>query len=182
VVDFPLVFRTLLQKFDQQNVQYALIGGFAMHVAGFTRATKDIDFLVKSQDLPKIRRIMEQLGYQLTHESEEFSNYWHPMAPLGCVDYLYAHRSYAKKMLERAQKQKILGDFEAPVLVAEDIIGLKVQSMVNNPLRRSLDMVDIEYLVRNSKKLNLGIIKEYFHLFGLDHELEELLKRAKDAQ
>jgi len=180
-MDFSLVFKTLLQKFSEQNIRFALIGGFALHVAGFTRATKDIDFLIMVEDLSKIKGIMQQLGYELTHESPEFSNYWHPMVPLGSVDYLHAHRTYTRKMLERAQKQKILENFEAPVLIPEDIIGLKVQSMVNNPLRHSLDMADIEYLIRNSDKLNFDIIKEYFHLFALDNELKEILKRIKNA-
>ena len=182
-MNFALVFKELLQKFSEQNIRFALIGGFALHVSGFTRATKDIDFLVDSDDMPKIKNIMKQLGYELTHESSEFSNYWHPMAPLGCVDYLHAHRVYTRKMLSRAQKHKILENFEVPVLIPEDIIGLKVQSMVNDPKRRSLDMADIEFLLsENSDGLNMNIIKEYFSLFGLDDQLKDLLTRIRNAQ
>ena len=181
-MNFALVFKELLQKFNEQGVRFALIGGFALHVAGFTRATKDIDFLVDAEDLEKIKRIMHQLGYELTHESQEFSNYWHPMAALGCVDYLHAHRIYTRKMLERVKKEKILEKFETPVLIPEDIIRLKIQSIVNNPSRHSLDMADIEYLVKNSENLNLDLIREYFHLFDLDQMLQDLLKRTKDAQ
>ncbi len=123
-MNFELVFKELLQKFSKQNIRFALIGGFAMHVAGFTRATRDIDFLIESEELSKVKDIMAQLGYELTHESQEFSNYWHPMAPLGCVDYLHAHRDYSRKMLARAKKHKVLDNFEIPVLIAEDIIGL----------------------------------------------------------
>lgn len=182
-MNFELVFRELLERFNKQNIRFALIGGFALHVAGFTRATKDIDFLVETEDLGKVKGIMAQLGYELTHESAEFSNYWHPAAPLGRVDYLHAHREYTRKMLVRAKKHVILENFEVPVLIPEDIIGLKVQSMVNNPKRHALDMADIEYLLReNLDHLDLGIIKEYFHLFDLDNELNSLLKRARDAQ
>src|SRR3989338_6417212 len=182
-MNFELVFKELLQKFKEQNIRFAIIGGFALHVAGFTRATKDIDFLIEAENLERTKTIMSQLGYELTHESPEFSNYWHPIAPLGCVDYLHAHREYTRKMLSRAKKHKILETFEVPVLIPEDIIGLKVQSMVNNPKRHALDMADIEYLLReNLDKLNLEIIKEYFHLFDRGYELDDLLKRIKDAQ
>ena len=182
-MNFELVFKELLRKFTEQNIQFALIGGFALHVAGFTRATQDIDFLVAAEDLGKIKAIMARLGYELTHESPEFSNYWHPMAPLGRVDYLHAHRQYARKMLARAKKHRVMENFEVPVLIPEDMIGLKVQSMVNNPKRHALDMADIEYLLReNLDKLNLEIIKEYFHLFDRGYELDDLLKRIKDAQ
>ncbi len=182
-MNFELVFKELLQRFSEQNIRYALIGGFALHVAGFTRATQDIDFLVESEDLGKIKDLMARLGYELTHESSEFSNYWHPMAPLGCVDYLHAHREYSRKMLSRAKKHKILENLEVPVLIPEDIIGLKVQSIVNSPQRHALDMADIEYLIReNLNQLNWDIVKEYFHLFDRDYELDDLLRRIKNAQ
>lgn len=183
VMNFELVFKELLQKFTEQNIRFALIGGFALHVAGFTRATNDIDFLIEAEDIGKIKDIMAQLSYELTHESPEFSNYWHPMTPLGCVDYLHAHREYTRNMLSRAKKHKVLENFEVPVLIPEDMIGLKVQSMVNNPKRHALDMADIEYLIReNSHHLNLKIIREYFDLFGQGNQLDELLKRIKDAK
>jgi len=73
-MNFELVFKELLQRFSRQNIRFALIGGFALHVAGFTRATRDIDFLIEAEDLGKVRDIMAQLGYELTHESVEFSN------------------------------------------------------------------------------------------------------------
>jgi hypothetical protein len=182
-MNFELVFKELLQKFSEQKIRFALIGGFALHVAGFTRATDDIDFLIEAKDLGKVKDIMKGLGYELTHESQEFSNYWHPMAPLGCVDYLHAHREYSRKMLSRAKKHKILKNFEIPVLIPEDIIGLKVQSLANNPKRYTLDIADIEYLIReNFDKLDLNIIIEYFNLFERGQELDSLLKRIKDAQ
>ena len=182
-MNFELVFKELLEEFSKNNVRFALIGGFALHVAGFTRATKDIDFLILTEDIAKIKDIMTRLGYELTHESLEFSNYWHPMIPLGCVDYLHAHRKYTREMLSRAKKHKILENIEVPVLIPEDIIGLKVQSMVNNPERRSLDMADIEYLIReNLNTINMDTVREYFDLFDRGHELDELLTRIKDAQ
>lgn len=182
-MNFELVFKELLQRFDEQNIRFALIGGFAMHVAGFTRATSDIDFLIEADDLAKVKDIMSRLGYELTHESPEFSNYWHPMKSLGFVDYLYAHREYTRGMLARARAHKILQNSQVPVLIPEDIIGLKVQSMVNDPTRRSLDMADIEYLLRERlDDLNLEMIREYFDLFQQGKELEKILGRIKDVK
>ncbi len=182
-MNFELVFRELLQRFDEGDIRFALIGGFALHVAGFTRATKDIDFLLEAEDIEKVKAIMLKLGYEVVNESQEFANYWHPMGPLGCVDYLHAHRTYTRKMLTRARKYKILEGIKVPVLIPEDIIGLKVQSIVNNPNRHSLDMADIEYLLRdNLDKLNLDMIKGYFNLFDWEKEFDEILKRIKDVK
>ena len=181
-MNFELVFKELLQKFEDEKIHYALIGGFALHVAGFTRATKDIDFMVEAQDLFKVKNIMEKLGYELVNETTEFSNYWHPMGPLGCVDYLHAHREYSRKMLKRAKKHTILKSLQIPVLIPEDIIGLKIQAIVSNPKRYSQDMADIEYLLKeNAGRLNLDMVREYFELFERGKELDEILKRVKHA-
>jgi hypothetical protein len=84
-------------------------------------------------------------------------------------------------MLARAIKHMILEKLEVPVLILEDIIGLKVQSMVNNPKRHLLDLADIEYLLReNIDGLDLDIIRDYFELFHRGEKLDEILKGIKD--
>jgi len=105
------------------------------------------------------------------------------MKELGKVDFLCAHRQYAKKKLERAQEHGILNSrFKVKVLLTEDIIGLKVQSMVNDQTRYHRDLADIETLMRiNKDKLNMDWIKEYFSLFEKQAELQEILKRIGNA-
>jgi len=182
-MNFELVFKELLEKFEGQQIRYALIGGFALHVAGFTRATQDIDFLVHEGDVDKIKEIMSNMGYDLVHGSKELSNYWHPIGPLGGVDYLHAHREYTQQMLKRAKKHRILKNQEVPVVIPEDIIGLKVQSMANNPDRKSLDMADIEYLLREKlKDMNLDLIREYFELFERGEDLNLILKKVQNVE
>ena len=104
------------------------------------------------------------------------------MGPLGCVDYLHAHREYSRKMLQRAKRHKILKTLDVPVLIPEDIIGLKIQAIVSNPKRYSQDMADIEYLLKeNLGRLNLDMVREYFELFERGEELDKILKRIKHA-
>ncbi len=55
--------------------------------------------------------------------------------------------------------------------------------MVNNTTRHALDLADIEFLIRKDfNKLDFNLIKEYFHLFDQDRELDILLKRINNAQ
>jgi len=182
-MNFDAVFQLLLGNFKRYNIRFALIGGFALHVAGYSRMTEDIDFLVLKEDMPKVKRIMTSFGYDLLHESEDVANFLGRMKELGKVDFLCAHRQYAKKMLERAQEHGILNSrFKVKVLLTEDIIGLKVQSMVNDQNRYHRDMADIETLMRiNKDKLNMDWIKEYFLLFEKQAELQEILKRIGNA-
>lgn len=180
-MNFEAVLRILADNFRKYNISFALIGGFAMHAAGYTRATQDIDFLILKKDVPKIKKIMSTFGYELVHESEDVSNFVGKMKDLGKVDFLHAHRAYAQKMLERAKETDMLnGQFKARVILPEDIIGLKVQSSSNQPERHHQDMADIEYLLRtNVNKMNMDSVREYFRLFDRTRELEAILKRIK---
>ncbi len=180
-MDFESVFRLLLESFKKYRISAALIGGFALHVGGYSRATEDIDFLVAREDMPKVKKLLFSWGYQLLHESEDVSNFTGGLKELGRVDFLHAHRSYAKAMLERAQETEILdGKFRVKVIIPEDLIGLKIQSSSNDAARYHLDMADIEEMIRiNYKNLKMDLVKEYFRLFNREVELEGILEKVK---
>ena len=178
-MDFELVFNSLIQKFKEKNVDHVLIGGFALNAAGYTRATKDIDFLITKEAVSVVKEIMSSLGYQLIHESDDVSNYWAEAKPLGSVDFLHAHRKYTKKMMERAQSKRILnGQYYVKVVTCEDMIGLKVQSSSNDESRYHQDMADVEALINaNRENLNIELVKEYFDLFDRGKEFQEILEK-----
>ena len=63
---------TLLQEFtdfiaalNQRQIDYAVCGGWAMTIHGFTRATMDIDLMVLANDLADAWRVAEDLGYNV---------------------------------------------------------------------------------------------------------------------
>ena len=183
-MDFETVLRWLIENFNAQNVRFALMGGFAMHVAGYMRSTQDLDMLVLKEDMPKVKDLMVAFGYELIHESEDVSHFAGKLRQLGHVDFLHAHRSYAKNMLQRAKECGILENkFKVKVLQPEDLIGLKVQSSSNDPARYHQDVADIEFLIRmNTSVLNMDLVKEYFDLFHREEELNNLLKKIQNAQ
>lgn len=53
----------LVDALSAASVDYALCGGLALAVHGHPRFTKDIDLLVRPEDLDRILRIVEQCGY-----------------------------------------------------------------------------------------------------------------------
>jgi hypothetical protein len=52
-MDFEAVSRMIVERFGKQGVRCAIIGGFALHAAGFSRATQDIDFWCIIKTCPK---------------------------------------------------------------------------------------------------------------------------------
>ncbi len=62
----------LLQEFEQlidaitvAQIPYAVCGGIAVTIHGFPRTTRDIDLLIRTEDLPHILGCVRPLGYNL---------------------------------------------------------------------------------------------------------------------
>ncbi len=182
-MNFEKVFSFLLNNFEKYGIRYALMGGFALHAAGYSRATQDIDILILKEDMPKARKLLLELGYELLHESEDVSNFKGMFKELGQIDFLHAHRSYTKNMLKRAQEYGILDNkFKVKVLIPEDVIGLKIQATSNDPKRYTQDLADIEKLMSLHKAtLNMKLLREYFGLFNREKEFDNLLTKINHA-
>lgn len=55
----------LLASLEAAQLPYALAGGLALAVWGVPRATKDIDLLVRSEDLDLVRSVARAVGFGL---------------------------------------------------------------------------------------------------------------------
>lgn len=181
-MDFKAVLKELLTSFDRQNVRYALIGGLAMGAWGVARGTVDIDFLVRRDDMNKVDLIMFGFGYECRHRSENVSQYVSPLKVFGEVDFLHAFRTASMGMLERAEEREVFGvTMRVRVVRVEDLIGLKVQAIANDPTRKASDIADIESLmIRHRERLDWELVEDYFTLFGFE-EIFSDLKRRMDA-
>jgi hypothetical protein len=178
-MDFKLVFKKLLTFFYENNVRYALMGGFALGLHGVARSTVDIDFLVHRDDLSKIHTIMSELGYKCAYESENVSQYVSHLKVFGEVDFIHAFRQISLKMLERVEEKKVFNEtISVKVLKLEDIIGFKVQAIANDESRKALDLGDIESLMALHKSsLNWDTLEECFVLFGFSGLFVELKRK-----
>ena len=166
-MDFERVLRDLVSDFSEREVPYAMIGGFAMGALGIPRATIDLDFLVARDALPQVDEIMQLRGYRLQFRSENVSHFVSDSARLGQVDFLHAFREVSTGMLQRAAElPAFAGSLRVRTLRPEDIIGLKVQALTNDPRRERRDLVDVELLAeRYSGEIDWGRMREYFALF-----------------
>lgn len=176
-MDFLRVLPDLCQRLDERSVLYALIGGFGMAMRGVQRATLDLDFILALDDLETADEVLRALSFKRYFHSENVSHYrrddqnWR-------VDLLHAFRRPAMAMLTRAERLLIEGGPSVPVAATEDIIGLKVQAMCNDPSRAEQDWLDIRLLVRAARQLNQPLdwelIEQYLQLFGKQDLLEPL--------
>jgi len=104
-MDFKSVLSILLKRFDENNIDYGLMGGFALGLWGVGRTTVDIDFLVKRDDMKKTDEIMLDAGYECKYKSENVSQYISSLKVFGEVDFLHAFREAILEMLKRAEEK-----------------------------------------------------------------------------
>ena len=179
-MDFRLTLENILTAFREKNIQYALIGGFAMGLYGVSRATVDIDMLVLRQDADKVEDVMRGLGYECRYRSENVSQYISPLKLFGEVDFLFAFREASLEMLRRAEEKEIFGEsIKIKTARAEDLIGLKVQALKNNPARKEQEISDIKALLASHKDIEWDQVQWYFEIFGLESLYEEIEKEMR---
>lgn len=181
-MDYKTVLRSIIKEFEANNVHYALIGGFALGLWGVIRATMDLDFLAARDDMGRIDAIVSALGYKSFYRTENLTQYRAENEVYGELDFLHAFRSHSMGMLKRAgTKQVFGGEIVLKVLLPEDLIGLKVQAMVNDPRRRAVDMSDIESLIDlHEKSMDWPLVEEYFSMFGMADVVKEIRGRHED--
>jgi hypothetical protein len=65
MLDLYNEFRELVGALDEQAVDYALCGGMAMAIYDRPRATVDIDLLILTESLERVRAAASALGYTI---------------------------------------------------------------------------------------------------------------------
>ena len=170
---------TLAEQFEQQQIRYAVMGGFALGVLGVPRATMDLDFLVSGEDVCRVEGILRKIGYLRYAQTANVSHYRHQDSAWGVVDLIHAIRPASLAMLTRTKAVPIFdGRCAIRVLCPEDVIGFKVQGMANDPLRRVHETVDIESLAaRYGKELDWSRVEAYYAMFEMQEEGQKLRRQ-----
>jgi len=164
----------IINELNTSQIDYGLIGGFAMGLFGIDRATTDLDFLINVKDIDKIKHILLTNGYELLFYSENVLQFVSPIKDFGEIDILIAKREVSLDMLKNTIKKSILDDsIDIKILTPEDIIGLKLQAIKNDKDRESVDRNDIKYLMKNFR-LNNSRIKKYADLLNMKEYLENI--------
>ena len=65
-MDIIAEFKALISALSENQIDYAVCGGFAVNIYGHVRATKDIDLLVRRESLEEIQEIASRLGFTIS--------------------------------------------------------------------------------------------------------------------
>jgi hypothetical protein len=179
-MNFKAVLQNLLRRFSEAGIEVALSGGLALSTMGVFRFTRDIDFVVLEEWAGTVEKIMTGLGYEKQDfSSREILSFISPLKTLGQVDFLVARRKYSRAMVKRASEMPVMdGELTVKVLRVEDLIGLKLQALANDPKNRyAVDAPDIQRLLKlHGSRLDIDLVREYFRLFEKENLLDEWLR------
>lgn len=157
------------QALQDAGVDHALIGGMALAMWGLSRATGDVDFLVESTHRETTEKALLDLGFLVFASTNEVLQ----LQGMGNVDILFAQRPLSRKMLADS---KTLPGMDLKYLLAEDLIGLKIQAYKNDPRRELQDKADIQNLMRKNPQMDFERIRQYADLFDEWVAIQQLQK------
>ncbi len=174
-MDFERSIKYVVGRFEENRIDYALIGGFALGLYGITRTTIDLDFIVDGEKKMDIKRIFSK-DWCVFYETENVLQLIPEDKSFVSFDIIYAMKELGKKILENARNFEIFnGKLIIKLARLEDIIGLKIQAIVNQPKRYIKEMYDIEVIMeRYGEKLEWEKIRKYFEIFEKTEMYEEL--------
>jgi hypothetical protein len=136
----------VLEALDQAGVDYALVGALAVAVWGAPRATKDIDLLVRREDLPRAMAAVGARGFTLEGLPFEFKdgselqrvNKVDPTGALVTLDFMIVNDNLEAAWASRTRIP--FAEREISVVSRDALIGMKAQAA------RPQDIMDIQNL------------------------------------
>jgi len=165
-------FEILTKFFERENLDYAVVGAFALYAYGYTRVTRDIDFVTRIEYQDKIVAYLESIGFETLNRSAGFSNHLHPVGTVR-IDLIYLEKETAKIIFSATLRKLILGNIELPVVSPEHLIALKLFSIQNDPERKYKELADIKEIIRLTDIEN-EVIRNYFKKYGLEQYYNEI--------
>ncbi len=175
--------RDFISLFDRLDVQYVLMGGFAVRVYGIPRPTYDVDFTVAvaRKRLPELYRAIAELGYCVPEPYE--SGWVDQVAGMPVVkarlffegstidiDIFLAESAFQDQLLARRRRQPV-DEMHVWLVSPEDLILLKLIAS------RPRDLVDIDDVLFVQGSLDEEYLRHWAERLDVLAELEEALAR-----
>lgn len=145
------ILHNIGQALNAQNVDFLVVGGFAVNAYGVSRLTKDLDLLIRDVDYERALSALHTLSYKELHRNELFGRLQAIHPPSIDIDLMMVSAETFAYIAARAQEKQFQGNpFRVPL--PEDIIAMKLHACKHGGLRRELkDLGDIANIVESQK-------------------------------
>ena len=148
------------QSLNNNKVQYIMVGGFAVNMHGYSRATNDIDVWLKDDvnNRRNLGKALKQFGYgDLAWDELQFIPGWTEfyVGPGIMLDIMTTMKGMENISFEQAFEQATIAsinNIEVPFLHINQLIANK--KAVNRP-KDQLDVIELEKIKELRKEMGL---------------------------
>ena len=161
-------------------LRFLIIGGYAVAAHGHTRATFDVDFLVRRAEREAWSARIAAAGVKLFGESNVFAQYSQPQGGDG-LDLMFVSETTFDRVWQ-ASEERDFGGSRARVPCLDHLLALKLHALKQAPPHRtSKDAEDVEMLARRNR-LNLSEphYEQLFLKYGSREIYDTFLRLLRD--
>ncbi len=162
---------------DQEPpLRFLIIGGYAVGAHGHTRATFDVDFLVRRMEHDRWFARLQNAGLKLFGETPAFAHFTQLLEGDG-LDLMFVDDPTFEQFWQ-ASEERDFGGSQARIPSLEHLLALKLHVLKQAlPHRTSKDAEDVEILIRrNGINLSEPRYQQLFLKYG-NREIYETIRR-----
>lgn len=143
--------QTLHARFESEGIPLLLAGGWAVNFHGYSRLTRDVDWVCSRIHEEAACRLMESLGLVKTSEGMA-SRFVRPRDPsFPPIDLIWVDHGTFSKMAETPLRTGRHGDI--PVIRFEALLAMKLHALKDDVARQGKDLLDIRLLLQYSSSI-----------------------------
>jgi len=187
VTEFKSILPEMIRVLDSLKKDgliqgYALIGGMAVAVRGYPRSTKDLDFLINTDEdffKAEFTKKLRAKGYAVEVYKGDFTDPLRGMVRIlggnnePLVDFILIHKKWQEDIVNSAEEIP-MGVISVPIAKAEDLVILKLKA--GSP-RDLLDAEELVKLISLSGKFDKSRLVSLAKSAGVDKKLKQLLAK-----
>ena len=144
-MNLPELGRSLFDAFHDAGVPLILAGGWAVNHYGYSRYTRDIDWVCRRSDEAAAKNLIASLGMEITFEAmaTRFHHPVHLTAPP--IDLLWVDDETFRKLAAAAEFATTRKDI--PVVGFRELLIMKIAALENDRNRHGKDVLDLRWLL-----------------------------------
>ncbi len=144
----PDFAHSLYQRFERDGIPLLLAGGWAVCHHGYSRFTRDVDWICSRADEGRALTLMASLGFRTAFESmaTRFQLINRPEFPP--IDLLWVSPETFAKMAMTDQRTGLHGNI--PVIDLESLLAMKLHALKDQDEREGKDLLDIRLLLKEN--------------------------------
>jgi hypothetical protein len=137
---------------EAEDLQSLLVGGNAVNLYGYRRATFDVDLLVREEQCERWIEFFERHGFRVYHRTANFVRLHFATDPQKVlpVDLMLADEETFRK-LQRDSRRQLVTSAELALPSALHLIAMKLHALKNEArMQRSPDFEDVIHLIKTA--------------------------------